>query len=115
MRTRVASRPAHRVVEELDLARGAVRLGEVHRGVGLAEQRLGAGDLVGDARDADAHRDVEHIRLEAERLVEHGADPLGDPVERAGVADVLAEDHELVATEAGQRVGRAHHGRAAGS
>ena len=44
-----ASGAAHRVVEHLDLARGAVRLGEVHRRVGLAEQRFGRGDLVGDA------------------------------------------------------------------
>ena len=78
MRTRWrAARRVH-LVEEPHLARPAVGLGEVHRGVGFAEQRLDARHVVVDARDADAHRDVELLAGEVERLVERAADALGD-------------------------------------
>jgi hypothetical protein len=39
----VASGTAHVVVEDLHLARSAVGLGEVHRGIGFTEESLGAG------------------------------------------------------------------------
>ena len=104
----ITSRAPHLVVEELHLARRAMCLGVVHGRVGLAQERFCGNDLVRDASHADAHRDVEHFALESEGLVEHGADPLRDPVERDQVADVFAQDHELVAAEARERVGRAH-------
>ena len=101
---------AHRLVEHRDAA--ATRfLRVVHRGVGVAEQLLGA-FLAGRQRDADAGA---HERLRAtddERLGDGLEEPFGDldrAVARSRGREVVAEDREFVAAEARHRVAGPQH------
>jgi hypothetical protein len=76
-------------------------LGAVHGGVGIADQVGGVGVRAGGQRDADAAADEGVAVLERERLRQRLEQALrdGDRVVRA--ADVLADEDELVAAEAG--------------
>ena len=98
---------AQRVVEEL-AARAAALLRAVERGIGVAQQRRGARFFVAEG-DSDAGADVMLVVAEPKRHLErrHQA---GDDVERIVLApDVLAEDDELVAADAGEGVGGTQH------
>ena len=98
--------PADGGVEEL-VARAAVVLGALHRGVGVAHERLGVvAAPVGDG-DADAGADDDGSVAEHDRRGERVEQPLGD-LDRAALAgQALAEDGELVAAEARERVAAA--------
>jgi hypothetical protein len=63
---------------EQPVATLAVALGDVHRGVGVADQLVGAGGGValGD-RDAEAAADEEVLALESQRRGERRENPLG--------------------------------------
>ena len=88
-----------------------VLLRAVHRGVGVAEQRLGRLELAARERDADARGD-EHLAVgERDRLrqtaVRHA---LGELLRGRPRRGRRAEHGELVAAEAGDRVARADRG-----
>ncbi len=94
----------HHVVEQRG-APAAGLLGAVHRGVGVADQLVGAAAERGGGRDADAGV-REHLlaAAERERPPERLQDALGDGDGVALVAEVLAQDRELVAAEAGHQL-----------
>ena len=86
----------------------ALALGDVLGGVGVAQQRLGAGGNETLHRDSDACAQPDASAADGERLGEEREDALG---RRDGVGrrrDVLDEHRELVAAEAGHRVAGAH-------
>ena len=91
------------VAEELDavLARP---LGLVHRGVGVAQQRVRVGLAGRGEPAADADADVAALAADVERLAERGAQPSGGHRRLRLVLDAGAEDGELVAAEAGDHV-----------
>ncbi len=105
----VSGRTPRDLVEEAHLARAAVGFGEIHRRVCLAQQRFDARHVVLDARDTDAHRDIELLAAEIEGFGEGAPDALRDPLGRLSIADILAQDHELVTAEARQRVSGAQN------
>ena len=90
------------VEQQQPAAAGA--LGAVHRGVGVADQVLRLLLGVQTDRDADAgvggRLAVGQVKRRRERL-QHA---LGDGHRVLVVEDVLAQDHELVAAKAGQRL-----------
>ena len=98
-------RRAHAFVVDL-VARPASLLREVHGGVGVADHRFGFGVGVGE-RDADAHRREHLRRLDGERLVHRAIGALGDGDGVVLGHELVAQDHELVAAEAGDGVARA--------
>ena len=86
----------------------ALGLGDVHRGVGVADQLVGVGGVPRlDDRDAEAGADDQVVVVELERAAERVEDPLGGLDRRLRVVDVLEQDRELVAAEAGGGVGGA--------
>ena len=95
---------AHDLVEDL-VAAAAALLGAVEGGVGVADQALGR-LAAGADRDSDAGADEVLPPAQDERPGERLGDALGDPRGAALVADVLGEDGELVAAEAGDGVAR---------
>ena len=97
---------AHRLVEQL-VAGPPALLGPVHRGVGVADQLLGALAAAGE-RDADAGGDEVLVAGEHERAGEHRRDPLGHLDRVVLAADVLEQHPELVAAEPGDGVACAH-------
>ena len=94
------------LVEELGPAPTPV-LRPVHRGVGVPDQGLGrvASPFRAGDPDAGGHEDLPG--REHHRPFDLGQDPLGEGHDRIGVVHVGAQDRELVAAEAGHRVGRA--------
>ena len=94
---------AHRLVEQL-VARAAQVLGAVHRGVRVLEQVLRVGVGVRQ-RHADARGDqVVLAALEPERCDQLEVQALGEDERLALVGHVLAQDYELVPSQAGDRV-----------
>ena len=97
-------------VEQLGAVAAEV-LGPVHRGVGVAQQRLGRVGRAARQRDADAGGH-EHLAFhERDRSRDRLGQPFGHQLGGLLAGDVVAQDGELVAAEAGDDVGRAH-GRA---
>ncbi len=104
----------HHRVEEADLVL-ALAFRFVHRQVGAAHQRLDGLRAVAEHRDADARR--AHVALVADRigLAHLRAQRLGEVFRRGRGGDLVRrqlfdQDHELVATEAGDGVRFAHRG-----
>ncbi len=102
---------AHRVGVQL-AARPSAPLRLVHRDVGVAQQ-LDGGFLPADAfqvgrqadGDADADRQLDLDAVHHDATAERVADAFGE-VERGVLVDVaVAQDHELVAADAGDHVG----------
>ena len=84
-----------------ELVVGAPRLlGVIHRGVGVAHQRLGGVAVARIERDADAAVGVQLVLGDRERLRELGQDAARHAGGLAGVGDVGEADDELVAAEA---------------
>src|SRR5579864_3358649 len=84
----------------------AVSLGDVHRGVGVADQLIGVDrSRLVDHRDAEACLDEDLLAVEVERLVQELDDPLSHVCSILWPGGLLEQDRELVATEAGRRVG----------
>ena len=103
---------AHRVVEHLDAASPAL-LGVVHRGVGVAQQLVGRLVAGRGERDADAQRrrtSRRRARRTAARPTSRQAlRDLDRAFARRRRAQVLAQDRELVAAEAGDGVAGPQH------
>ena len=96
-------------------ASGAPRaLGLVHRGVGIADQRLGrcivgqGHDLVVGDRNADTHREVQVELSESEATGERLAHPFGQFDGGCGVGNVCTHHEEFVAADAGDLILGAH-------
>ncbi len=87
----------HLVVE--DLVGDAAALAAVHRGVGVAQQRLGPCARRTGQRDADARAHARLVAVGDERFVERLHDPLRDGHRLVLADDVLAEHDELVAAD----------------
>ena len=77
---------------------GVAALGAVHRDVGLLNERLDIGSVLGVERDADAGLRVDLDVLEFEGRAQRGRDRLRQSHRRVAVAAV-AEDRKLIATE----------------
>ena len=94
----------HRLVEQL-VPRTAAALGAVHRGVGVAQEARG-GDRMARrvTRDADARGHDDLGVRERERLDERPDRAVGQLFGLVLVGEVLADDDELVAAEAGDGV-----------
>ena len=92
----------HAPVEQLGpVAAGA--LGAVHRDVGVAHE-LARGRRRAADGDADAGRDEQGLAVELERVRERALHAIGDRVHRDRAGDLVEQDDELVAAEAGHRV-----------
>ena len=89
----------HLRAEEL-IVGAAGLLGVIHRGVGVAHQRLGGVAVARVHRDADAAVGVQLVLGDRERLGELGQDAAGHAGGFAGVGDVGEADDELVAAQA---------------
>ena len=90
--------------DEAPAARG---LGAVHGDVGVAQQRLGVGGIVGVQADADAGSGADLGPGDDERLLQCAEQLAADALGRRGrvVGQVAEQDEELVAALAGQDVG----------
>ena len=93
----------HSLVEDLDTT-VAGGLGAVHRGVRVSEDRRRGGVAVIDDHHPGADRDPVLIAADRHRLTACLRDPAGDGHGVGLGGQVLAEDHELVAAEPGDRV-----------
>ena len=82
-------------------------LGGVHRGVGVAHQRLGVVAVLGVQRDAEAGGDVEPLAFDHAGLGDGGEELLRHRLGVLGLAD-LEQHGELVAAEAAHQVAVAH-------
>ena len=104
-REAVFDRGLHLTLErDVPIAAGGLRL--VERDVGVAQQ-IGRRDVAPE-RDADARGDPEAATggvVDLERLAQHLEQPLGDELRAPGRRSALDEHDELVAAEAGDRVG----------
>ena len=100
MRQAAAHALGHLRAEELAVV-AARLLRVVHRGVGVAHQRLGVSPSRGIQRDADAAVGMQLVPRDRERLGELGQDASGHACRlRAVVGDVGHADDELVAAQA---------------
>ena len=97
-----------------DRVAAAGLLGRVHRDVGALLERLVVLAVHRVQRDADAGVDLQAHALEHERLAQVREQVLGDGGRVLGLLDAREQDAELVAAEAGDRVGVAQRGAAAG-
>ena len=109
---------AQELVAELELPHGvglhprlehadAAALGglrPVHRGVGVAQQALG---IAATGGDADAGPDAQLVSVDVQRLGERLDDALPEDLRCRRVFLVRDQDGELVAAEAGRRLGAA--------
>ncbi len=93
----VRDRRAQLLVEHLE-AIAAPRLGAVGGRVGLGQQHVAVGRVVGD-RDANARAEEEVGVADAERPLDDGSHALGERRDRGRIGEICAEHHELVATE----------------
>src|SRR5437588_358583 len=83
----------------------ATLLGAVHGGVGVAQERVGGGvGRLAGAGDAQTGGDGDVATLDAEVGAESGDEALGDGERLPVAVEVVAEDDELVAAEAGHAV-----------
>ena len=105
-RQRVAfdDRAVHRRIEDLRPAL-AVRLGAVHRHVGVAQDLVDRGARPGRG-DAGAAADDDLGAVDLERQLERGDDPMGDGQRLRDRRAADREQRELVAAEAGDHVAR---------
>ena len=87
----------HRAVEERD-GFAARALGVVHREVGVAQQLVDAGAVVGPHRDADRRRDRDLVRVHGGRHGEFLEDAVRDHRGIGARRDLAEVDDELVAT-----------------
>ena len=71
----------------------------IQREIGVLEQVLGAGGVLGKHRDADRRAHGERFLANFHRAVEQSAQLLPDQARFRGVVDVLAQHDELVAAE----------------
>ncbi len=85
-----------------------IGLRDVHRDVGLLEQRLGRQPVLGVARDAEARADAERVLLDHARLLD-GVQHFLRGQHRAVDVGQRQDDRELVAAEARHGVGIAQH------
>ena len=103
-----AQPPHHRLeharLEQL-VAAAAVRLGEVHRHVGVTQHVAGRVDRLGDG-DAEARRARRFAAEHAERHLERRGDAVRDVEHRLPVAGRLEQHGELVAAQPGHHVVR---------
>ena len=74
---------------------------------GAAQERLG---VAARGREGGAHAGRGDDRLERQRARHHGADPLGDPQRRLGVAHAEAQRAEALLLDAAEHVGGAQRG-----
>ena len=79
-------------------------LGLVQGDVGLSQQHAGVGQRVGGDDDADAAGDGEVVAFVHEALADGPQRPTGDQTGVVVVAQAGAQQHELVAPEAGHGV-----------
>ena len=94
--------------DAVELDAGAVLLGQVHGDVGLPQQRLDVGPVIGEHRDADADVDVEQRVVDDERLGDRHAHATGHLDGREVVVQTREHHGELVAAETGHRVAGPH-------
>ena len=85
--------------------RAAVRLGAVHRDVGVLHQRLGVGAAHRSDGDADAGADDQLSAVDGERIHERVQELLCHRDAIGLAVDFRQQHHELVATHARDRVG----------
>ena len=76
-----------------------LRLGGVHRRVGIAQQSLDVADAIGE-RDADAAADAQRTPVDLERLAARFEDLARDRHRRLDIRRVIDEHRELIAAEA---------------
>ena len=88
-----------------DRVAAAGLLGRVHRDVGALLERLVVLAVHRVQREADAGVDLQPHALEHERLAQVHEQVLGDAGRVRWAVDVREQDAELVAAEAGDRVG----------
>ena len=79
-------------------------LGDVHRDVGVLQQRGEVAAVIGRDRDADTGLDVEADSFEDERRGQLGTDAPAESLRVYGIGDVRQQDDELVAAEPGDAV-----------
>ena len=96
------------VVEHLD-ACSATRLGLIHRGVGVAQQDIGAVVATDRQRDAHAHREEHRLIADAQRVLKILEESFGHEHGIVGTGDVLEQHDELVAAETADGVVGAEH------
>ena len=89
----------------------AGRLGPVHGGVGVAQQRLGVGGVVGKQADPDAGAGAQLGEPDHERLAQGPSSLAATSSAAAAGSSVTSEsdDQELVSALAGQHVAVAQH------
>ena len=78
-------------------------LGDIHGGIGLANQGLGVGSISGKDCKPGAESDLDGVGTDHDRLFQAFGYSCGDPV-AFGLASTWKQDRELVATKAGDRV-----------
>ncbi len=83
-------------------------LGPVQGHVGFAQQVVGVAPGVGGAGDADAQGAHDFVGADRERGPRRLDDPLAQRHRLLLVLELFGQDHELVASQAGDRVRRAH-------
>ena len=97
----VARRDA--VVEEADLVAAAL-LGQVHGGVGVLDEGVAVGAVMGIDGDADAQGDGELVARQLEGPGHAAEHPLGGVFGQLGGVELVQHDHELVAAGPGDQV-----------
>jgi hypothetical protein len=100
---------AHRRVEQL-AAPAPARLRAIQGGVGVAQQVVGDA-VVARVGDAERGRHEHRRARDLERLVEHAGETLGELERLLLVAHAVAQDDELVAAEARDRIRVPHRAR----
>ena len=83
-------------------------LGAVEREIGAFEQALGAGAVARHERDADAGADVEELAFGDVGSPDEVDDAPGKRLGIHRVGEARLENHELVAADACNGIGRAH-------
>lgn len=101
---------AAEAVAELDDAIFAVALGGEHGAVGLAEKLSAFFAVIGEEADADAGGHANLVAFDFEGLFEDFKGALGGAVGIGAGEDVVEDEGELVAAEAGEGVGLAEAG-----
>ncbi len=91
----------HRDIEKGIAARRAA-LAEVHREIGVTQQRAGIRAVGWRNRDADARRDHDGVLGEQHRLLQRGDQPFGHPRRILAAADLGQHHHEFVAAQASE-------------
>ncbi|HEY3726388.1 MAG TPA: hypothetical protein VGL51_04385 [Solirubrobacteraceae bacterium] len=84
--------------------RGVVALGLVHRHVGALDQQLGSVSVFGEHRHPDRALHGQRQRLDVDRTLQRGPDPLYQRRHVLWLGQVAEQQGELVAAQAGDRV-----------